>query len=275
MTTVTDIVSQAGTRPVFMCDFSPPKDPATNWLDDLLSLNSDLVCIPHLAPHPTRPDAITTAHLIREKTDAEVAFNFATRDATKAETLERLENAHALGLKNVVVLQGDANRGVGNLSHEIRYKPSELIHELKSRGDHFCVGAVADLAKGVKQETNLSHRKIDAGADFLIVQPTFNIKAAEQFSACIGTLVPVFYGVQVLIKDGIVFTPVPKPLCLDIENGRSGVDAASELISRFSRLGITCFYLIAPICPGGARDYGMARQVMASFSPGTAPGSPV
>lgn len=258
-----------------MCDFSLPKDPATNWLDDLLSLNSDLVCIPHLAPHPTRPDAITAAHLIREKTDAEVTFNFATRDATKAETLERLASARSRGLENVVVLQGDANRGVGNLAHKIRYKPTELIRELKSRGDSFCVGAVADLAWDMEKEVALARRKIDAGADFLIVQATFNIKAAEQFSACIGTLVPVFYGIQVLVKDGIVFTPVPEPLRLDIEDGRSGVDAASELISRFLRLGITCFYLIAPIYPGGARDYGMARQVMASFTPGTSPGSPV
>ena len=275
MTTVTDIVSRAGTRPVFMCDFSPPKDPAANWLADIPSLNSDLVCIPHLAPHPTRPDAITAAHLIREKTDAEVAFNFATRDATKAETLERLASARSRGLENVVVLQGDGDRGVGNTAPGNHFKPTALIRELKSRGDSFCVGAVTELAWDLEKEVALARRKIDAGADFLIVQPTFNIKAAELFSACIGTLVPVFYGVQVLIKDGIVFTPVPEPLRLDIENGRSGVDAASELISRFFRLGITCFYLIAPIYPGGARDYGMARQVMASFSPGTAPGSPV
>ena len=75
MTTVTDIVSRAGASAVFMCDLSPPRTPGANWTDEVLSLNSDLICVPHLAPHPTRPDAITAAHLIRDRTGAEVVFN--------------------------------------------------------------------------------------------------------------------------------------------------------------------------------------------------------
>ena len=154
MTTVTDIVSRAGASTVFMCDFSPPRTPSANWPDEALYLNSDLICVPHLAPHPTRPDAITAAHLIRERTGAEVVFNFATRDASKAEVWERLSRARSLGLENVVVLQGDADRGVGNVAREDSFKPTELIRELKSCGDGFCVGAVADLAKGVEQEAH-------------------------------------------------------------------------------------------------------------------------
>ena len=53
---------------MFMCDFSPPRTPSANWPDEALSLNSDLICVPHLAPHPTRPDAVTAAHLIRDRT---------------------------------------------------------------------------------------------------------------------------------------------------------------------------------------------------------------
>ena len=275
MTTVTDIVSRAGASTVFMCDFSPPRTPGANWPDEVLSLNSDLICVPHLAPHPTRPDAITAAHLVRERTGAEVVFNFATRDASKSEVWERLGNARRLGLENIVVLQGDSDRGVGNVARENSFKPTELIRELQGLDEGFCVGAVADLAKGVEQEANLSRRKIDAGADFLLVQPTFDIDAAERFLAKADTSIPMFFGVQVLVSGGVAFAPVPESLRLEIENGQSGVDAAIEMISRFLRIGVNCFYLIAPIYRGGMRDYSAARNVMASFESGAGSAAPV
>ena len=190
MTTVTDIVSRAGASTVFMCDFSPPRTPSANWPDEALYLNSDLICVPHLAPHPTRPDAITAAHLVRERTGTELVFNFATRDAGKSEVWERLGNARSLGLENMVVLHGDADRGVGNVAREDSFKPTELIRELQGLDEGFCVGAVADLAKGVDQEAILSRRKIDAGADFLLVQPTFDIDALERFLAKADTSTP-------------------------------------------------------------------------------------
>ena len=275
MTTVTDIVSRAGTNAVFMCDFSPPRVPGANWLDEALCLNSDLICVPHLAPLPTRPDAITAAHAIRDRTDAEVVFNFATRDAGKSEVWERLGNARSLGLENMVVLQGDAERGVGSVARENSFKPTELMRELQGLDKGFCVGAVADLAKGVEQEAILSRRKIDAGADFLLVQPTFDIDAAERFLAKADTSTPMFFGVQVLVKGGVAFAPVPDSLRLEIESGRSGVDAAKEMISRFLRIGVNCFYLIAPVYRGGMRDYSAARKVMASFESGSESAAPV
>ncbi len=275
MTTVTDIVSRAGTNAVFMCDFSPPRTPSANWPDEALYLNSDLICVPHLVPHPTRPDAITAAHLIRDRTGAEVVFNFATRDSRKLEVWERLVNARNQDLENIVVLQGDADRGVGSVARENSFKPTELIRELQGLDEGFCIGAVADLAKCVEQEAHLSHRKIDAGADFLLVQPTFDIDAAERFQAKADTSVPMFFGVQVLVNGGVAFAPVPDSLRLEIESGRSGVDAAEEMISRFLRIGINCFYLIAPVYRGGMRDYSAARKVMASFENGSGSAAPV
>ena len=193
-----------------------------NWTDEVPSLNSDLICVPHMAPHPTRPDAVTAAHLVRDRTGAEVVFNFATRDAGKSEVWERLGNAHSLGLENIVVLQGDPDRGVGGVARANSFKPTELIRELQGLDEGFCVGAVADLSKGVEQEANLSRRKIDAGADFLLVQPTFDIDAAERFLAKADTCIPMFFGVQVLVSGGVAFAPVPEYLRLGIENGQSG-----------------------------------------------------
>ena len=275
MARVTDIVSASGTRPVFMCDFSPPRSPSPDWLNEASALTPDIFSVPYLAPHPTRPDPITAAHLILDHTGAEVAFNLATRDSGKSKLLEKLTRARDLGLENVVVLQGDADRGVTNLPRTQRFKPIELVRELKRPGWNFCIGAVADLAKGVEREADLCFQKIDAGADFLLVQPTFDFEATERFLSHFGPSVPLFFGVEILVKGGISFTSIPDSLRHRIDSDNSGVEVAVETIDRFFRLGIRCFYLIPPIFPGGARDYRMARQVMDSFAIQPTPDTPV
>ncbi len=258
-----------------MCDFSPPRNPSPDWLDEASALNPDIFSVPYLAPHPARPDPITAAHLIHNHTRTEVAFNLATRDASKPKLLEKLTRARDLGLHNVVVLQGDADRWVANSADTECFTPTELIRELTRPCWDFCVGAVADLAKGVEREADLSHQKIDAGADFLLIQPTFDFEATERFLSHLGPSVPLFFGVEILVKGGISFTPTPHPLRDRINMRNEGVEVAVETIHRFLRLGIRCFYLIPPIFPGGARDYRMARQVMDSFTPRPTPGSPV
>lgn len=250
-----------------MCDFSPPRNPASNWLNEALSLSPNLFNIPYLAPHPTRPDPITAAHLIRCHTGTEVAFNLATRDSDRSKLLDKLARARDLGLQNVVVLQGDAQRGISDSPETKRFTPTELIRELKGPDWDFCVGAVADLSKGFENEAHLARRKIDSGADFLLVQPTFDLEATEQFLSRVGFAAPLFLGVQVLVKGGISFTPTPDSLRQRIDCQSAGVKVAVETIRRFLRIGIRNFYLIAPIYPGGARDYTMARQVMDSFTP--------
>ncbi len=276
MVRVTDTLSASGTRPVFICDFSPPRNPASNWLSEALSLKPDLFSIPYLAPRPTRPDPITAANLIRAHTRTEVAFNVATRDSSRLKLTYNLSRARDLGLQNVVVLQGDADRGVRDIPPSERFTPTELIRELKGPDWDFCVGAVADLSKGFENEAHLAQRKIHSGADFLLVQPTFDFEATEQFFSSVGFAAPLFLGVQVLVKGGISFTPTPDSLRQRIDCESAGVKVAVETIRRFLQIGIRNFYLIAPIYPGGARDYTMARQVMDSFNPTmSAPYTPV
>ena len=228
MVRVTDTLSASGTRPVFICDFSPPRNPASNWLSEALSLKPDLFSIPYLAPHPTRPDPITAANLIRAHTRTEVAFNLATRDSSRSKLTYNLSRARDLGLQNVVVLQGDADRGVRDIPPSERFTPTKLIRELKGPDWDFCVGAVADLYNGVEKEAELARRKIDAGADFLLIQPTFDFEATKQFLSHLGESVPFFFGVQVLVKGSISFTPTPDSLRQRIDCESAGVKVPSK-----------------------------------------------
>ena len=132
----------------------------------------------------------------------------------------------------------------------------------------FCIGASIDLDRGVESEAALTHRKASAGDQFFITQPVFSTDRVsaflEAYSAVAGVEIsqPVFFGLQVLQKDGVIFSSVPEAVRQDLERGREGTDIALELLRRFLDFGISRIYLVPPIMKGGARDYDAARRVL-------------
>ena len=74
---------------------------------------------------------------------------------------------------------------------------------------------------------------------------------------------PVFFGLQVLEQDGIIFSTVPETVRKELEEGRSGVEIALELYQRFQEAGLNNVYLVPPIRRGGARGYAATREVLA------------
>ena len=250
---------------------------------DARGLDADFICVAYAPGGSVRVDSMTTAYLIKEQAGKDGIFNLGTRDMNKLAIQSHLLGAHALGLENVVVLQGDRLKGLvgGQESEASRYRPTELISSIKdlnrgldyrgrkTRGaTDFCVGAVVDLGKGVEEEVRLGRRKVEAGADFILTQPVFDLDLAERFLEGLargaGTQVVVFFGAHVLVKGGVVFSSVPEALRIEIEKGRSGVELAQETIGRFGQMGVTNIYLVAPILKGGARDYQAAQRVIAA-----------
>ena len=67
---------------------------------------------------------------------------------------------------------------------------------------------------------------------------------------------PVFWGLQILEPDGVLFSTVPEGVRAELEAGRTGVDIAEELYGRFEEAGLRNIYLVPPIRRGGARNYG-------------------
>ena len=113
----------------------------------------------------------------------------------------------------------------------------------------------------------MAARKVEA-ADFLMSQPIFDPQDAHRFSDSferqIGAAfsVPVFYGLQILVPGGVLFSSVPNSVRDELEGGRSGVDMAVELYGRFREAGLRNVYLMPPIRRGGARDYDAAREFL-------------
>ena len=191
-----------------------------------------------------------------------------------------------LGLENVVVLQGDGftPEESGRVKAVNDFTPTELIaaaaamnEGLDYRGSKLrgstslCIGATVDPARDLDREVALTQRKVDAGAHFLIAQPIYDcgvrhafLEAYERTTGAPLDL-PVFWGLQTLEKEGIVFGNVPPTMRQQLDEGRPGVDIAIELLRQFVEDGVRGVYLVPPILRGGARDYEAARQALASL----------
>ncbi|ROV92613.1 hypothetical protein VPNG_09863 [Cytospora leucostoma] len=112
-----------------------------------------------------------------------------------------LEDAKALGIRNILALRGDPPRRAeymdendeDDLGGEDEYKWAvDLVrHIRKTHGDYFCIG-VAGYPEGHADESHplgqsMEHdlpslvEKVQAGADFIMTQLFFDIKAYEKF----------------------------------------------------------------------------------------------
>ena len=190
-----------------------------------------------------------------------------------------------LGLENVVVLQGDrfSPEEAERVKAVNDYTPTSLIASAAAMNDgldyrgsklrgatSLCIGASFDLARDLDREVALTQRKVEAGAHFLIAQPIYDLAVRHAFleayerSTATPLDLPVFWGLQVLDKGGIVLGNVPPEMRQQLDEGRPGVDIAVELLRQFVEDGVRGVYLVPPILRGGARDYEAARQVLAS-----------
>jgi homocysteine S-methyltransferase len=193
----------------------------------------------------------------------------------------RLLGAAALGLENVLVLQGDPIAERDKVTAVADYKATGLIaaarnlnegldyrgSKLRSSTD-LCIGASLDLGRGIEPEVKLAHRKVEAGAQFFVAQPVFDFETVESFHAAYARVagtapnVPVFWGLQLLAADGVLFSSIPQEIRSRVEAGGDGVEIALEVYSALRANGVRAFYVIAPILRGGARDYEAAARFL-------------
>ena len=282
---VADRSASQGDGLMFICDFSPPRGGAGAAVEQAQGLDADFICVAYNPGKAVRVDSAILSYSIKERAGKDVCFNLATRDMNKLALQSHLLGAQALGLENVVVVGGDpfSQRDLARVAEVADFTPTALMRALVSMNEgsdfrgsklrsptDFCIGASIDLTRGIEAEAGLAHRKAAAGAHFFITQPVFDTGKIEEFQEAYRTVageelaVPVFYGLQVMVKDGVIFSTVPAEVRDDLEKGRAGTDIALELLQRFVEEGINRVYLVPPILRGGGRDYGAAQVVLQS-----------
>ena len=286
MTKVTDKLVGQANQAVFICDFSPPRGANPELLEPIKNLDSDFVSVAYSPGKSTRVNPVIAAHWIKANIGADVVFTLATRDMNKLALQSLLLGAELLGLENLVVVRGDGftDKELSLVKDVSDYLPTELLRSvtlmnegidfkgLKLRSPtNFCVGATIDLGRGMESELRLTRRKVEAGAQFFISQPTFQPDEPREFISRYAELYgneltpPMFHGIQVMTPDSLVLGKVPQWVTDDLSKGRAGEDIALEVLSKFTEQGYRSFYLVPPILRGGRRDYEAAQSVLEAF----------
>ena len=286
MTKVVDKYVQEEIRTLFVCDFSPPRGADPQRLEAARHLDVDFVSVAYNPGKSTRVNSAAAAHWIKTNTGRDVVFTLATRDMNRIAAQSLLLGAQLMGLENLVVVRGDefTEAELSMVKEVGDFAPTELVRSVNNmnrgvdfRGRKFqpptdiCVGATIDLGRGLQREIALTWRKVRAGARFFISQPTFAPEEPKEFMARYADRygdelsVPVFFGLQVMTQESIVFGNVPQWVTDDLHKGRSGVDIAHQVLSEFTGAGLRCIYLVPPILRGGRRDYEAAQAVLETF----------
>lgn len=283
---VTEAYAGRGPRPLIACDFSPPRSGDIAFVGQAADLTADFICVAYNPGRSVRLGSMAAAVIIQRDSGRRTIFNLATRDMNKLALQTRLLEAEALGLENVLVLQGDVfpERDLRLLKAVNDYTPTDLLIAIKDMniGRDFrgaalaaptglCAGAAADLGRPLADEARLVAGKVAAGAQFLITQGVYDNARVREFHALYeqatgGTLsVPVFYGVAVLVKGGVLFGDVPERVRRELDGGRTGKEIALEIVADLRANGCSAFYIMPPVQRGGARDYIAAQEVIASI----------
>jgi homocysteine S-methyltransferase len=156
-------------------------------------------------------------HLIQQDVGVETVLHFPTRGRNLLRVQGDLLAAHALGVRNVFVVMGDppAIGDYPEAAANYDVVPSGLVGIIKNQLNRgvdqagspigqptgFLVGVALNLAaRDLQREARILHRKIEAGADFALTQPIYDLTAVGRFRAAYeeryGPLsLPVFAGI--------------------------------------------------------------------------------
>ena len=280
---VTDACEIQGDELLIICDFSPPRSAEPAVLDRVRELDADFLCVAYNPGRAVRVDSAMLAASIKLNTGKDVVFNLATRDMNKLALQSHLLGAQLLGLENIMVVQGDpfSERDLAKVKDVSDFTSTGLIESMNSMNEgvdfrgsklreptSLCIGGSIDVARGAEKEAALTLNKVRAGAQFFLVQPVFTVAEIDEFLDTYQSIsgkdlsLPVFWGLQILEADGILFSSVPQSVRDDLEGGRPGTDIALSILREMVEHGIKRIYLVPPILRGGARNYDAAQAVL-------------
>lgn len=250
-------------------EMDPPRGLSTHKLlagaSLLADAGADVINVADSPMARMRMSAWAVCDVVQRKVGVETTLHFPTRGRNLLRVQGDLLAAHALGIRNVFVVMGDPT-AIGDYPEAMdNYDlvPSGLIKLIKqgfnAGVDHsgtsigqptnFFVGAALNLCPpDMETEIKNLHRKVKAGTDFFITQPTYRPQDGpsllERYEAKHGTLdKPVLAGILPLVNvrhvnflhNEVPGIFIPEEARKRIENAgengtRAGVELAVELI---------------------------------------------
>ena len=272
---------------ISLVDVLPPKSIDHPYLNTIDIPGADFLCVAYGPGGSVRVSSEVVGATIKREIGKEVVFNIVTRDANKVGIQTQLLGANQLGLENVVVMKGDPPVYTPTRTQQKRVKsvhdftPTELIRTISRmnlgedfRGNRiapptdFCIGATINLNKEMKSEAKLIRAKLQAGAEFFITQPVFQVSKINELREEYRELTPepfpveVFWGIQIPTTGGEVFGHLPLGMRLELDEGKEGVQIAFDVMKKLLVMGIRKFYILPARSPAGHYDYRNVQELL-------------
>jgi methionine synthase / methylenetetrahydrofolate reductase (NADH) len=172
----------------------------------------DVINVPDGPLATSRMSALALAVLIEQQAGIETLLHYACRDRNLLGMQSDLIGAHAMGLRNLLVVTGDPPR-------EGSYPDATAVYDVDSIGltnvvsrlnrgldiggqnigrpTAFHVGVAANPdAINLDEEIRRFEYKVEAGAEFAVTQPIFDVRAFERFLKRVeGARIPIITGI--------------------------------------------------------------------------------
>lgn len=199
----------------------PPRGvDATRMLADVAKLkaaNVDAVNVPDGPRAQSRMGALLTSVLIEQNVGIETVTHYACRDRNLLGMLSDLLGAAAVGLRNLLIVTGDPPKmgpypdatavfdvdsiGLTNLVKNLNQGLDPGGNEI-GKPTQFAIGVGCNpVAIDPAQELKRFEWKVDAGAEYAITQPVFDVVQLERFVKSIEHVrIPVVAGIWPLIS---------------------------------------------------------------------------
>jgi homocysteine S-methyltransferase len=151
-----------------------------------------------------RMSAMVFSHLIQERTGKPAILHVTVRDHNRLGLEAELWGAKALGLDTIIAVTGDpSGRNRENKTTTVNdLNVFELIQ--MAAGADLCTGAVLDFrpeVNGLENEIRRIEKKAAAGARFIVTQPVYDRKTAQQLDKGLNHInLPILMGILPLLS---------------------------------------------------------------------------
>tara|TARA_B110000196_G_C21076582_1_gene630226 strand:- start:13 stop:885 length:873 start_codon:yes stop_codon:yes gene_type:complete len=268
---------------IFLTDISPSKGNSNTDLSSIININSDFLLVIDSPGGSVRSAPIPFAYKLSREYDQNIIFTMNCRDMNKLAIQSNLLGAEMLGLHQVFIVKGDKfleERGFPKVVYD--YSPTDLISDIVNLNNgidfqnkqlnsptSFTIGSAIDFSNNSQRnELQVVRKKYQKGTDFFISQPCYDMNLITDFHNKYykkygnGLEKPIFYGVQLLSKNGKNWGHIPEDIIKQLENSNSPLEIAFNFIQQLSSIGLNKIYLIPPIGQNGTRDYNMAELLI-------------
>jgi homocysteine S-methyltransferase len=236
-------------------ELPPPRgfeaEPAIARARELKRYGVDVVNIPDGLRAGARLSALSLAVLVQQQADIETLLHYACRDRNLLGMQSDLLGAHAMGLRNLLLITGDPGR-VGDYPDATAVFDvdsiglTNVVSRLNHGGDvggqpigaptAFHIGvSINPSASNLDEEIRRFEYKVEAGAEFVLTRPVFDVGSFERFAKRIDAArLPILAGVLPLesvrhaefMANEVPGMRVPEPLMERLRRA-DGHDAAT------------------------------------------------